>query len=115
MPCATSTTAQSDEAVEALLAVCRQNAPVFQRYFGLKAKWLGVEKLRRYDIYAPLAKSDRSIDYADAVNLVLDTFRGFSPVVADHATRSSMKTISTPRSAKATSAAAPSAPPSRPA
>ena len=76
-----------DEAVEALLAVCRQNAPVFQRYFGLKAKWLGVEKLRRYDIYAPLAKSDRSIDYADAVTLVLETFRGFSPVVADHATR----------------------------
>lgn len=76
-----------DEAVEALLAVCRQNAPVFQRYFGLKARWLGLEKLRRYDIYAPLAKSDRSIDYADAVNLVLETFRGFSPVVADHATR----------------------------
>jgi oligoendopeptidase F len=76
-----------DEAVEALLAVCRQNASVFQRYFGLKAKWLGVAKLRRYDIYAPLANSDRSIDYADAVNLVLETFRSFSPVVADHATR----------------------------
>jgi oligoendopeptidase F len=46
-----------------------------------------VAKLRRYDIYAPLANSDRSIDYADAVNLVLETFRSFSPVVADHATR----------------------------
>ena len=46
-----------DGAVAALLTVCRRNASVFQRYFKLKAKWLGMEKLRRYDIYAPLAAS----------------------------------------------------------
>ena len=40
------------DAVEALLEVARRNAPLFQRYFSLKANWLGVEKLRRYDIYA---------------------------------------------------------------
>ncbi|MCS6826863.1 MAG: M3 family oligoendopeptidase [Caldilinea sp.] len=71
-----------DAAVETLLEVVAHNAPVFQRYFRLKAKWLGMEKLRRYDIYAPLTASDRTIEYGDAVELVLDTFRRFDPGVA---------------------------------
>lgn len=64
-------------AVEALLEVSRRNAPLFQRYFSLKAKWLGVDKLRRYDIYAPLASSSKDIPYEDAVEQVLDTFKNF--------------------------------------
>ncbi len=76
-----------DAAVDALLTVCRRNAPVFQRYFSLKAKWLGMEKLRRYDIYAPLAASDRKVNYADAVATVLDTFERFDPDVARQAQR----------------------------
>ncbi len=71
-----------DAAVEALLEVAQRNAPVFHRYFRLKAKWLGMEKLRRYDIYAPLAASDRKIEYGKAAALVLDTFRRFDPTVA---------------------------------
>lgn len=71
-----------DAAVETLLEVVARNAPVFQRYFKLKAKWLGMEKLRRYDIYAPLTASDRTIEYGDAVELVLDTFRRFDPDAA---------------------------------
>ncbi|MFN8491264.1 MAG: M3 family oligoendopeptidase [Caldilineaceae bacterium] len=76
-----------DAAVDVLLDVCRANAGLFQRYFKLKAGWLGVEKLRRYDIYAPLAKSDRQIYYADAVETVLDTFEHFHPSVARQAAR----------------------------
>jgi oligoendopeptidase F len=76
-----------DEAVNTLLEVARKNAPLFQRYFKLKAKWLGVEKLRRYDIYAPLAESDETMAYGDAVQLVLDTFADFDPRVAEQAAR----------------------------
>ncbi len=76
-----------DAAVDTLLEVCRRNAPIFQRYFTLKAKWLGVEKLRRYDIYAPLAASDKSIDYPQAVAMVLDTFGQFDPEVERQARR----------------------------
>ena len=65
------------DAVQALLDVARRNAPLFQRYFSLKANWLGVDKLRRYDIYAPLVESSRDIPYDDAVELVLDTFTRF--------------------------------------
>ncbi len=76
-----------DAAVEALLDVSRANVGMFQRYFRLKAGWLGMEKLRRYDIYAPLAASDRQFDYGDAVKLVLETFQNFHPTIANHAQR----------------------------
>jgi oligoendopeptidase F len=68
-----------DRAVEVLLEVARQNAPVFQRYFRLKAGWLGMDRLRRYDLYAPLAASDREVPYPEAVRSVLETFEDFHP------------------------------------
>src|SRR5215210_6382556 len=76
-----------DRAVEVLLDVARENAKIFQRYFRLKAEWLGLERLRRYDIYAPLATSDRKIAYPDAVRSVLETFDDFHPDFAAHAER----------------------------
>lgn len=76
-----------DEAVNALLDVTRNNAKVFQRYFKIKAKLLGVDKLRRYDIYAPVAKSDKKFDYNDATKMVFDSFRSFDPQIAEMAQR----------------------------
>lgn len=76
-----------DRAVEVLLDVARENAPLFQRYFRLKAGWLGLERLRRYDVYAPLATSDRKIEYAGAVRSVLETFEDFHPDFAVHANK----------------------------
>ena len=76
-----------DEAVEALLDVARANAPIFQRYFRRKAGWIGQERLRRYDIYAPLATSDRKIAYPDAVRSVLETFHEFHPRFSQMAER----------------------------
>jgi oligoendopeptidase F len=78
-----------DEVTDILLAVCRRNNRLFQRYFKLKAKWLGspTGRLRRYDIYAPLIESEKKYDFGESVDLVLDSFRSFSPVVADHAQR----------------------------
>jgi oligoendopeptidase F len=74
-------------AVEVLLEVARENVGIFQRYFRLKAGWLGLDRLRRYDIYAPLASSDRKIDYADAVRSVVETFDAFHPRFAEYAQR----------------------------
>ena len=72
-----------DEIIEVLLDVCAKNNDVFQRYFKMKAGWLGMDRLRRYDIYAPLAPADKNYEYDDAVNLVMDSFRRFSPAVAE--------------------------------
>lgn len=77
-----------DEAVNTLLDVCVDERSVFQRYFKLKAEWLGYDgRLPRHDIYAPIEPSEKSVDYPQAVDLVLDTFEDFSPEIAIAARR----------------------------
>lgn len=72
-----------DEVVNTLLEVARQNASLFHRFFELKARWLGTERIRRYDLYAPVAKTEKTFDYPDAVGMVLDSFTKFDTRVAD--------------------------------
>jgi oligoendopeptidase F len=76
-----------DAAVSTLLDVVSENNQIFQKYFRLKAKWLGIDKLRRYDLYAPLSASERRVDYQEAVDLVLDTMADFHPSLAEQAQR----------------------------
>jgi oligoendopeptidase F len=76
-----------DEVVETLLEVTRRNAGIFQRFFRLKARWLGMERLRRYDVYAPVVKSDKTYEYAEAASIVLDSFERFHPRLSDLARR----------------------------
>ncbi len=76
-----------DEVIETLLEVTRKNTHHFHRFFRLKAKLLGMDKLRRYDIYAPIAKSDKKYDYRDATDIVLSSFSDFDQKFADMAQR----------------------------
>jgi oligoendopeptidase F len=72
-----------DQVVDTLLQVCERNAALFQRYFRLKARWLNVKRIRRYDVYAPVAKSEKTYSYAEAAEMVLDSFEEFEPRVAN--------------------------------
>lgn len=74
-----------DEAIETLLDVCSKNVGIFQRYFKWKAKELGVKKLRRFDIYAPIQKKDKKVDFEEAKMMVLEALREFSPNFSDKA------------------------------
>ncbi len=74
-----------DDVIEILLEVTRQNAKHFHRFFNLKAKRIGMDKLRRYDIYAPVEKSDKQYDYGEAADIVLESFLEFDPKFADMA------------------------------
>jgi oligoendopeptidase F len=76
-----------DAVVGTLLEVCRKNAPVFQRFFRLKARLLGMDRLRRYDVYAPVAKADKTYDFNLAAEMVLDSFQDFNPRVSELAQR----------------------------
>ena len=72
-----------DDVVDTLLDVAQDNAPVFQRFFHLKARLLGLDRLRRYDIYAPVADSAaKRYDYDQAVGMVLEAFGEFDPRMA---------------------------------
>ena len=74
-----------DHVVDTLLEVCRQNAPLYQRYFRLKARWLGMERLRRYDLYAPVMHTEKTYDFGEAASIVLSAFYNFDAQLADMA------------------------------
>lgn len=78
-----------DEAVSTLMEVTKKNSGIFQRYFKMKAKHVGLPsgKLRRYDIYAPVAKSDKPFEYEAAAKMVLDSFTAFDARIGELAQR----------------------------
>jgi len=77
-----------DQTVASLLETCKGNRRTFQRFFTHKARMIGAEKLRRYDLYAPAAKTEgKRYTYHRAVSLVLESLRKFSPELSEHARR----------------------------
>lgn len=74
-----------DPVVETLLKVIRDNTGLFREFFHYKAQVLGVEKLRRYDLYAPLSDTEKTYSFHDAVKMVDESYRAFSPSLADQA------------------------------
>ena len=74
-----------DEVVDALVeAVKSSYGRLSHRYYALKAKWLGLEKLEHWDRNAPLpADSDKPISWTQARDIVLNAYGGFSPELAE--------------------------------
>ncbi len=72
-----------DAAVDVLLSVCAENAGLFQHYFKLKARICGIRAMSRYHLYAPHRTEAKRYRYADAVRMVLEAYRSFSPQLAD--------------------------------
>lgn len=74
-----------DEVVDALAASVKAAYPrLAHRYYELKAKWFGVDKMPYWDRNAPLPEhDDRVIPWAEAEKTVLDAYRAFSPELAD--------------------------------
>jgi len=71
--------------VNALVDAVRDAYPkLSHRYYAMKAKWLGVEKLDHWDRNAPLPDEDtRLVQWDDAKSTVLEAYRGFAPEMAD--------------------------------
>jgi oligoendopeptidase F len=77
------------EVVDALVSAVREAYPrLSHRYYKLKAKWFGVDKLNYWDRNAPLPKvKQRTIGWSEARGMVLDAYHDFSPQMADIARR----------------------------
>ena len=69
----------SDESVEALIEAVQGRFDLARRWYGLKARLLGLDKLAHYDRMAPVSDSDDRIPYGEAEEIVLDCYRTFSP------------------------------------
>jgi oligoendopeptidase F len=77
------------ELVEALVSAVRASFPrLSHRYYALKAKWFGKDKLEYWDRNAPLPKVEtRTIGWAEARDTVLSAYGAFSPKMASVAKR----------------------------
>ena len=73
-----------DEVVDALIAAVEAAAPrLAHRYYALKARWMGVDRLDYWDRNAPLPEDDdRTIGWDEAASTVLAAYRTFSPALA---------------------------------
>jgi len=69
----------SDASVEALVGAVRARYDLPQRWYRLKARLLGVERLADYDRAATVTQEDERFAWADARELVLDAYGSFSP------------------------------------
>jgi len=70
-----------DEVVDALVQAVTEAYPrLSHRYYALKAKWLGLEKLEYWDRNAPLTTQDEPlIGWTEATGQVLGAYEGFDP------------------------------------
>jgi oligoendopeptidase F len=73
------------EVVDALQQAVRAAYPrLSHRYYAMKAKWFGKERLNAWDRNAPLPTSDdRIFDWDTARRTVLDAYGGFSPKLVE--------------------------------
>lgn len=70
-----------DEVVDALVSAVRADYPrLAHRYYALKAKWMGLEKLEHWDRNAPLpGTEDRKIPWDEAKQIVQKAYTDFDP------------------------------------
>ena len=73
------------EVVEALRnAVVAAYPKLSHRYYRLKAKWMGLDRLQVWDRNAPLPiETPRLVDWDEATKTVLDAYFAFSPKMAE--------------------------------
>jgi len=73
-----------DEVVDALIQAVREMYPrLSHRYYRIKAKWMGKDRLPYYDRLAPPpADDDRTFEWGDAKSIVMDAYSAFSPDLA---------------------------------
>jgi oligoendopeptidase F len=73
------------EVVEALRnAVVAAYPRLSHRYYALKAKWLGLDRMQVWDRNAPLPmESDRVVDWEEAQDTVMSAYADFDPKMAE--------------------------------
>ena len=72
----------SDESVQALVDAVVDHYSIAQRWYTLKAKVLGIDRLADYDRMASVASADREIGWSEGTQIVRDAYASFSPELA---------------------------------
>ena len=69
----------SDDSVEALIGAVTERYELARRWYRLKAKLLGLDRLAHYDRMAPVTGDAQRVAYDEARRVVLDCYHAFSP------------------------------------
>ncbi len=77
----------SDESVEALIEAVEGAYDLPRRWYRLKAKLLGLDRIADYDRAAAIAQDDAKIGWDEGREIVLDAYGDFSPELGDLAAR----------------------------
>ncbi|MCU1468257.1 MAG: oligoendopeptidase [Actinomycetia bacterium] len=76
-----------DASVQALIDAVQGRNSIAQRWYALKARLLGIDRLADYDRMASVAEVEAHIGWQSAKELVLDAYGSFSGELADTAQR----------------------------
>jgi len=76
-----------DASVQALVDAVQHRYTIPQRWYALKARLLGLDRLADYDRMASVADVEAQVGWHDAKDLVLDAYGSFSGELADTAHR----------------------------
>ncbi|MBX5489888.1 MAG: M3 family oligoendopeptidase [Chloroflexi bacterium] len=73
----------TSEIVEAMVAAAVEGYPLVARWYHLKRRLLGLDKLYVWDRYAPLPGSPQDIPWDDARRLVVEAYAAFAPEIGE--------------------------------
>ncbi len=73
----------TDEAVQALIDATVSRYDVPQRYYTLKAKLIGIDRLSFYDRFAPIGEDPSTVPWDEARDLVTNAYADFSQEAGD--------------------------------
>ncbi len=73
----------SDEAVQALVEAVTGRYPMVGRYYRVKKRLLGLDKLHEWDRYSPVVAASRELAWDEAKELVLGSYQRFSKRAGD--------------------------------
>ncbi len=71
--------------LDAMLGAIREAFPMFRGYLRAKARRLGLEQLRWWDLFAPLGGQQRRFNWTQAREFIVEKFGTFSPGMGEYA------------------------------
>jgi oligoendopeptidase F len=77
----------TDEAVEALVEATTSRYDLPQRYYRLKARLLGLERIEHYDRFAPISSDTVRVTWEEARRTVVEAYSEFSETAGEIVTR----------------------------
>jgi oligoendopeptidase F len=73
----------SDESVQALITAVRNRSELPRRWYRLKARLLGLDRLADYDRMAVVTEENATVPWSEARDLVQDSYSSFSPALGE--------------------------------